>query len=610
MLKPGDIARRWLVPAGAASLSGLAFASAALGAATVAAPVAITGPVTATGSQTATLSGIVNPNGVSTSWQFQYGKTPTYGSSTTALDAGTGSVNTGVSASLTGLAPGTTYHYRLVAMSSGGVTDGADGIFTTPASTSAAPGATTGPASAIGAAGATLNGSVTPNGQATTYSFQYGTSTVYGAQTSPVSAGSGTTPIAVSATIAGLKAGGTYHYRLVATSSAGTTDGADLTFTPAAAPAGPTATTKPASSVGQTGAKLNGSIDPNGHATSYYFEYGTSTGYGSKTAVAGAGSGTKALAVSATLSGLSVGVYHFRLVATSAAGTADGADLTFGSAVPPVVQTGSAEGASTSGATLTGTVNPGGAATSWYFQYGTTSSYGQQTPSRSAGSGGAVTGVSATIGKLAAGTSYHYRLVGASSAGTVDGGDVTFQTVPAVTLATETVALVYGQTATLSGAVFTRQTGVTVTLLAEPYGATTFSPVGSSKTGIGGSWTYQAKPTVQTAYEASIQGGASTPVAVGVRPAITLRVITGARLTARAVAAASFAGKRVQLQVLVPGNRWETIATAPLNSRSAAIFKTTKLRRGSSQLRIAMSVNQAGAGYLAGFSRTLSYRRR
>ena len=609
MRKPGDIARRLLAPAAATSLTGLALAATALGGATATPPVAITGPVTATGSQTATLSGTVNPNGVSTSWQFQYGKTATYGSSTTALDAGTGTVNTGVSASLTGLAPGTTYHYRLVATSSGGVTDGADGIFTTTAS-AAPPGATTSPATAIGATGATLNGSVTPNGLPTTYSFQYGTSTGYGSQTSPVSAGSGTTPIAVSATIAGLKAGQTYHYRLVATSSAGTTDGADVTFGPAAAPAGPTATTKPASSVGPMGAKLNGSIDPNGQATTYYFEYGTSTGYGSKTAVASAGSGTKAVAVSATLSGLTVGVYHFRLVATSAAGTVEGGDLTFGSTGPPAVQTGSAEGASTTGATLTGTVNPGGNATSWYFQYGTTSSYGQQTPSRSAGSGSAVTGVSATIGKLAAGTTYHYRLVGTSSAGTVNGGDVTFQTVPAVTLTTETVELVYGQTATLSGAVFTRQTGVTVNLLAEPYGATTFSAVGRTKTGIGGSWTSQAKPAVQTAYEASIQGGTSTPVAVGVRPAITLRVITGGRLTARAVAAASFAGKRVQLQVLVPGNRWQTIATAPLNSRSAAIFKTTKLRHGSSELRIAMSVNQAGAGYLAGFSRTLSYRRR
>ena len=87
-------------------------------------------------------------------------------------------------------------------------------------------------------------------------------------------------------------------------------------------------------------------------------------------------------------------------------------------------------------------------------------------------------------------------------------------------------------------------------------------------------------------------------------------MITGGRLTARAVAGASFAGKRVQLQVLVPGNRWQTIATATLNSRSAAIFKTTRLRRGSSSSAIAMSVNQAGAGYLAGFSRTLTYRRR
>ena len=100
---------------------------------------------------------------------------------------------------------------------------------TTPAAT--APSATTGSANTIGQSSATPTGTVNPNGQATTYYFEYGTSTTYSTQTSPTAVGSGTTPIGVHATIFGLNPNTTYHYRLVAQSSAGTTNGADQTFT-------------------------------------------------------------------------------------------------------------------------------------------------------------------------------------------------------------------------------------------------------------------------------------------------------------------------------------------------------------------------------------------
>jgi hypothetical protein len=608
MRTPADTAARRAAATGSAILAACALAAPA-GAAAAAAPAAITGPVTAVATTTATLSGTVNPNGVAVTWQFDYGISTAYGQSTTATGAGAGTANSGVSATLSGLTPGTTYHYRLEATSAGGTADGADGIFTT--ASSVPPAATTSAATAVGTSTATLNGSVTPNGQATSSYFQYGPTTGYGLQTGQVSSAAGTAAVAVSATVSGLRPGQTYHFRLVATSSAGTTDGADLTFTAAAAPAAaPAAVTRPATSVGLTGATLNASVTPNGQATTYYFQYGATAAYGSRTATASAGSGTSPIGVTATLSGLSPGVYHFRVVASSSAGTSYGADLTFGSTGPPAVQTGSAEGASTSGATLTGTVNPEGNATSWYFQYGTTSAYGLQTPSRSAGSGGAVTGVAATIDKLSAGTTYHYRLVGVSGAGTTYGGDVTLQTVVAVTLNSQALELVYGQATTLSGAVFSRQAGVTVTLLAQPYGASSFAAVGSAETGLGGSWTFQVKPRVQTAYEASIQGGTSTPMTVGVRPAVTLHLITGNRLATRVLGDVSFAGRTVQLQRLFAGATWQTVAKARLNANSAAVFPAVKLPRGLSDARIAMSVNQAGPGFLAGFSRTLGYRRR
>jgi hypothetical protein len=97
--------------------------------------------------------------------------------------------------------------------------------------TSQPPSATTGGASQVGPASAVLNGTVGPQGQATSYYFQYGATTTYGLQSSPASAGSGSGNVAVHSTITGLTPGATYHYRLVAQNASGTTDGGDQTVT-------------------------------------------------------------------------------------------------------------------------------------------------------------------------------------------------------------------------------------------------------------------------------------------------------------------------------------------------------------------------------------------
>jgi hypothetical protein len=103
-----------------------------------------------------------------------------------------------------------------------------------PTSASAAaspPAVTTSPTSDIGKSSATLSGTVNPNGQSTTYFFEYGTTTSYGTQTGPAGVGSGNTPVGVHQAIFGLAPNTTYHYRLVATNSAGPTNGADQTLT-------------------------------------------------------------------------------------------------------------------------------------------------------------------------------------------------------------------------------------------------------------------------------------------------------------------------------------------------------------------------------------------
>jgi len=101
------------------------------------------------------------------------------------------------------------------------------------------PTVSTGGATAITATSATLNGSLNPQDQATTYHFEYGTTSGYGATTpNQTLSASDSTSHAVSADISGLTTGASYHYRLVATSASGTTAGDDRTFTAAPAPAG------------------------------------------------------------------------------------------------------------------------------------------------------------------------------------------------------------------------------------------------------------------------------------------------------------------------------------------------------------------------------------
>lgn len=88
---------------------------------------------------------------------------------------------------------------------------------------------TTGPATNVTAHSATLTGVVNPNGSLTTYYFEWGPTTAYGnrAPSTPASAGSGTNSVPVSANLVSLNPGTLYHYRLVATNSAGTSQGSD-----------------------------------------------------------------------------------------------------------------------------------------------------------------------------------------------------------------------------------------------------------------------------------------------------------------------------------------------------------------------------------------------
>ena len=199
------------------------------------------------------------------------------------------------------------------------------------------PSVATGSASGVRTGSATVSGTVNPNNTATTYHFDYGTSTNYGSQAPAPpdpNAGSGTTAQTESTTLTGRSPNTLYHYRIEATNGLGTSYGADQTFTTTGAGTSlsPIVATGSASNVGTFGpgtATVSGTVNANGEAATYHFDYGTSANYTSQT-ISEPISSTTAEFVDAGLTGLSPNtVYHYRIEATDAWGTSYGADQTF-----------------------------------------------------------------------------------------------------------------------------------------------------------------------------------------------------------------------------------------------------------------------------------------
>jgi hypothetical protein len=194
----------------------------------------------------------------------------------------------------------------------------------------AQPAATTGAADSITTSSATLTGTVNPGGVATTYHFEYGTSSSYGLTTPDTDAGSGSSAVSISAPLAGLTSDTTYHYRLVATNADGASQGADRTFRTSAGARPPSVSSVAATGVGPASATLRANVTPNRLATTVRFDYGTSTAYGATTADQAIGAGTSRVTVSAAIGGLKTNTtYHYRAVATNAAGVTRGGDRSF-----------------------------------------------------------------------------------------------------------------------------------------------------------------------------------------------------------------------------------------------------------------------------------------
>jgi uncharacterized protein (TIGR02145 family) len=281
----------------------------------------------------ATLNGTVNPNSLTTTVTFEYGLTTSYGGTAAAAQSPlSADANGNITATLTGLTPGTIYHFRVKAENSLGITYSGDITFTT---LGQLPSVTTLTATNIQLTSVTLNATINPNYLSTNAVFQWGIAPSYGNMISfaqnPLT---GSTPVNVSAELTGLTPGTTYHYNIRGDNNIGISGGNDITFKTLGG--APIAVTPAVSNLQMITATLKGFVNPNYFNTAVSFEYGTTLSYGSIINVSqGSLTGSSSTPVSADISGLTQGtIYHLRIKATNELGTTLSEDMTFTTLAP------------------------------------------------------------------------------------------------------------------------------------------------------------------------------------------------------------------------------------------------------------------------------------
>jgi subtilase family serine protease len=261
-------------PTGMGSISGQVIA----GAPGLGAPDTATGYLQSETSTTAVLTAGVYPNGVATTYHWDYGPTTAYGQSTTSASASAGIAVVGITTTLTGLTSGVNYHYRLVASNADGTVYGYD--YNLAGSAPSAPTVDGIAASNLTVSGttATIGAAINPQGWTTTYHFVYGTSPSTLTTSTPTTdavIGSQSADVAVSQNLTGLTPGTTYYFETVATNGVGVTTSDYAAFTTTgsapAATAGDTTTTEPsagttaqtsATGTARTGTATRALIDP------------------------------------------------------------------------------------------------------------------------------------------------------------------------------------------------------------------------------------------------------------------------------------------------------------------------------------------------------------
>jgi plastocyanin len=179
---------------------------------------------------------------------------------------------------------------------------------------------------------------------------------------------------------------------------------------------------------------------------------------------------------------------------------------------------------------------------------------------------------------------------------------------PSVSLAASTGIDSYGTQITLSGQVSNGRAGERVEIFSKPYPGTSYVKLAEVLTQQNGAWSYPTTPEILTSYQAHWRSNLSAEISVAVRPRISFGRRTG-WFVVTVNGERSFANRVVYLQRLSRLGQWINVRKVTLGSQSSRRFKSL-MPKGTSRLRIFMTVNQAGAGYLGGMSGVLVFRRR
>ena len=366
----------------------------------------------------------IDPCDLEAHYYFEYGTSAAYGHRTaeSVVAAAWGPVQ--VSATISALQHNTPYHWRVVVRTNNGTFNGVDHEFSIPYD----PEIREEGASDVQSREASVGGNIQPGGIQTTYYIEYGPTEAYGMRTEEGSAGAGDVFEGVSAHLENLEPGTLYHFRVVATNAHGTAFGQDSKFE---THGGLLAVdTLSATNIGYTRASLTGSVYGKYITTDYYFEYGTTSVYGQQTTEREARGEERPEINTQEVSGLAPDtLYHYRIVATNRFyGASYGADQTFSTYPEPLVETDAPTAVGYDDATLNGTITPRGVSAEYYFEYGTSNTYGQRTTPSSAGSGASADQETQVVTGLAEETTYHCRMVATTSYGTTYGADRTFST--------------------------------------------------------------------------------------------------------------------------------------------------------------------------------------
>jgi hypothetical protein len=383
-----------------------------------------------------------------------------------------------------------------------------------------------------------------------------------------------------------------------------------------------TAVTGPAEDIRSNTATLTGTVNAEGVATDYRFEYGTTTAYGLTTEPPQTATGTQPTAARASISNLSANTeYHYRLVA----GAATGADRTFRTGPnpsPPAISDQRTSNIGVDSVTVGGRIDANDGPTTYFVEYGLTTRYGSETDPEPAGDGDDPVPVSATLTGLQPRRRYNWRLVATNPAGTTRGRNRTFTTArlpTGITLALAPPRVTWGTGLTLGG----RVSGIGVdriplALEAQrfPFDAG-FAEVARRTSGNDGGYAFQvANQWTTTRYRVVTRTRVVTysPVAESLSAA---RV--GVRLRHASSRRARFEGSvlpattgRLSLQRQSRSGRWAPVrrkAIAPTDKlRSRYRFSIARMR-SERRYRVVV-VPDPGGAYVRGVSREVTVRAR